>query len=106
MTETAWKITNPESSDRISRDCLLLMLVLLLPGCTTSRIDVVVGNQPGGFKKALQVINEKGADIINVSMTDDQSGQRIYYCRLAACKTAGIKKALEKQGYEVLAAID
>ena len=40
MTETAWKTTNPESSGRISRDCLLLMLVLLLPGCTTSRIDV------------------------------------------------------------------
>jgi acetoin utilization protein AcuB len=73
---------------------------------STSRIDVVVGDQPGGFKKALQIINDKGADIINVSMTDDQSGQRIYYCRLAACKTAGIKKALEKQGYEVLAALD
>ena len=35
---------------------------------STSRIDVVVGDQPGGFKKALQIINDKGADIINVSM--------------------------------------
>jgi acetoin utilization protein AcuB len=73
---------------------------------STSRIDVVVGDQPGGFKKALQIINDKGADIINVSMTGDPAGERIYYCRLAACKTAGIKKALEKQGYEVLAALD
>ena len=73
---------------------------------STSRIDVVVGNQPGGFKKALQIINDKGADIINVSMTGDPAGERVYYCRLAACKTAGIKKALETQGYEVLAALD
>lgn len=73
---------------------------------STSRIDVVVGDQPGGLKKALQIVNDKGADIINVGMTADQAGQRVYYFRLAACKTANIKKALEKQGYEVLAALD
>ena len=73
---------------------------------STSRIDVVVGDKPGGLKKALQIINDKGADIINVGMTANQTGQRAYYFRLAACKTANIKKALEKQGYEVLAALD
>ena len=73
---------------------------------STSRIDVVVGDRPGGLKKALQIINDEGADIINVGMTADQPGQRGYYFRLAACKTAKIRKALEKQGYEVLAALD
>jgi len=73
---------------------------------STSRIDVVVGDQPGGLKQALQIINDEGADIINVGMTANQTGQRGYYFRLAACKTAKIKKALEKQGYEVLAALD
>ena len=73
---------------------------------STSRIDVVVGDKPGGLKKALQIINDKGADIINVGMTATQTGQRAYYFRLAACKTANIKKALEKQGFEVLAALD
>ncbi len=73
---------------------------------STSRIDVVVDNQSGGLKKALQVINDKGGDIINVGMTAQQTGKRIYHFRLAACKTAGIKKALMKQGYEVLAAMD
>jgi len=73
---------------------------------STSRIDIVVGDKPGSLKKALQIINDKGADIISVGMTADQTGQRIYYFRLAACKTANIKKALEKQGYEVLAALD
>jgi acetoin utilization protein AcuB len=73
---------------------------------STSRIDVVVDNQSSGLKKALQIINDKGGDIINVGMTSQQTGKRIYYFRLAACKTAGIKKALMKQGYEVLAAMD
>ena len=73
---------------------------------STSRIDVVVGEKPGSFKNALQIINDKGADIINASRTADQTGQRVYSFRLAACKTAKIKKALEKQGYEVLAALD
>ena len=73
---------------------------------STSRIDVVVGDKPGGLKEALQIINDKGADIINVGMTANQTGQRAYYFRLAACKTANNKKALEKQGFEVLAALD
>ena len=60
---------------------------------STSRIDVVVGDKPGGLKEALQIINDKGADIINVGMTATQTGQRAYYFRLAACKTANIKKA-------------
>lgn len=73
---------------------------------STSRIDVVIDDQPGGLKNALQVINDKGGDIINVSMTTEKSGKRIYYFRLAACKTAPVKKALQIQGYEVLAAMD
>ena len=73
---------------------------------STSRIDVAVGDQAGGLKKALQIVNDSGADIVNISMTADQTGQRVYYFRLAACKTASIKKALEKAGFEVLAALD
>jgi acetoin utilization protein AcuB len=73
---------------------------------STSRIDVVIDNKAGSLKKALQIINDKGGDIINVGMTTQQSGKRIYYFRLSACKTGVIKKALEKQGYEVAAAMD
>jgi acetoin utilization protein AcuB len=73
---------------------------------STSRIDVVIDDKAGSLKKALQIINDKGGDIINVGMTTQQSGKRIYYFRLSACKTGVIKKALEKQGYEVAAAMD
>ena len=73
---------------------------------STSRIDVVIRNQSGGLKKVLQIINDKGGDVINVGMTARQTDKRTYYFRLAVCETETIKKALEKQGYEVLAAMD
>ena len=71
----------------------------------TSRIDVAIGDQPDALKKALQIINDNGGDIINVGMTQ-QADKRIYYFRLSACQTAIIKEALEKEDYEVLAAMD
>jgi len=73
---------------------------------STSRIDVNIGHQPGEFKKVLQIINDAGGDIVNAGMTAQQARNRVYYFRLAACKTETIKKALEKKGYEVLAAMD
>jgi len=72
----------------------------------TSRIDVVLPDQPGAFKKAMQIIHDNGGDIINVSMTPQRGGERIYYFRLSACKTKSIKKALESADLKVLAALD
>ena len=71
----------------------------------TSRIDVAIGDRPDAFKKVLQIINDSGGDIINVGMTR-QENKRVYYFRLSACETAGIKAALEKEKFEVLAALD
>jgi acetoin utilization protein AcuB len=73
---------------------------------STSRIDVVIDDQPDSFRKALQIINETGADIINVGRTAQQTGRQIYFFRLGACDTGVIKKTLEKEGYEVLEAMD
>jgi acetoin utilization protein AcuB len=73
---------------------------------TTSRIDVVLGDQPAAFKKAMQIINDHGGDIINVSMTPQAKGKRVYYFRLSVCKTQVIRKALESEHFEVLAAMD
>jgi acetoin utilization protein AcuB len=72
---------------------------------STSRIDVIIGDQTNALKKALQIINDNGGDIINVGMTE-QAGQRVYYFRLSACETAVIRDALEKADFEVLAALD
>ncbi len=73
---------------------------------STSRVDVEIEEKPGTFKQVLQVINDGGGDIINVGMTSRCAGRRTYFFRLAACKTAVIKKALEKEGFTVVAAMD
>ena len=72
----------------------------------SSRIDLVVGDEPGSFRNVLQIINDNGGDIINVGMTAQEPSKRVYYFRLSACNTDVIKKALEKEGFEVLDAMD
>jgi hypothetical protein len=39
-------------------------------------------------------------------MTPQQKSKRVYYFRLSACKTDVIEKALAKEGFDVLAAMD
>jgi acetoin utilization protein AcuB len=71
-----------------------------------SRIDLVVEDEPGRFRQVLQIISDNGGDIINVGMPSQQASERVYYFRLAPCNTKGIKEALEKEGFKVLAALD
>jgi acetoin utilization protein AcuB len=72
----------------------------------SSRIDVVLGDEPGSFNRAFKVISDYGGDIISVGMTGQQTSRRISYFRLTSCKTNGITAALEKNGFEVLEAMD
>lgn len=73
----------------------------------SSRLDVVVGKEPSSIKKALQIIHDKGGNIISVGMTANQKGsKRTYYFRLSPCRTTGIRKALEKEGFVVESAMD
>ena len=73
---------------------------------SSSRLDVVIEEKPGAFKKATQIIEDSGGDIINVGMTTRKRGKQTYYFRLSACKTARIRKALEKEGFTVSANMD
>ena len=72
----------------------------------SSRIDVVVGDKPNAFKKALQVIHDNGGEIINVGQTTQGGRKRIFYFRLAPCKTAAIQTALEEKGFQVVEVMD
>ncbi|MBN2123807.1 MAG: CBS domain-containing protein [Deltaproteobacteria bacterium] len=74
---------------------------------SSSRIDVVIESEEGRFRKALQIINKQGGDIINVGVTARRTKKkRTYHFRLTPCKTDSIKNALEKAGYRVVAAMD
>ncbi|MFO8084265.1 MAG: CBS domain-containing protein [Desulfobacterales bacterium] len=68
----------------------------------SSRIDVEVGEDPDAFNKALQIIQQCHADIINIGMAAQKSAKRVYYFRLASCNTQIIKETLEKNGFKVV----
>jgi acetoin utilization protein AcuB len=72
----------------------------------TSRIDVVIGDSRKSFQRVMTIINDCGGDIISVAMTAQPDSTRNYYFRLSSCQTAPIKDALEKEGFEVLEAMD
>ena len=72
----------------------------------SSRIDVIIKDEPGAFKQASQLISDSGGDIINVGMAAHHSRKRLYYFRLAPCSTEPIKRTLEQCGFEVLDAMD
>jgi len=72
----------------------------------SSRVDVAMEDKPGELKKAIQSVNDAGGDIINIAMTAQKPGQRVYYFRLTACDTSGIRSALETAGFQVLATMD
>jgi acetoin utilization protein AcuB len=72
----------------------------------SSRVDVVIGSERGQFKKALQLIEENGGEIINVGMAPQRGKKKIYSFRLSPCGTDLIKQALEEEEFRVVAAMD
>lgn len=71
----------------------------------SSRIDVEIKDREK-LNQCIMIINDNGGDIINVGMTARMTGKRSYFFRLAPCKTKPIKKALEKEGFHVIEAMD
>ncbi len=72
----------------------------------SSRIDVVIQEAAGAFRKAVQIINDNGGEIINVGQTTQKGKQRTFLFRLSPCDTETIRNALEVEGYQVIDAMD
>jgi acetoin utilization protein AcuB len=73
----------------------------------SSRIDVSIGSEPGMLRKAVQIIEENGGEIVNVGMTPYQkTRKKVYFFRLNPCDTGLIKDSLEEEGFRVVAAMD
>jgi acetoin utilization protein AcuB len=72
----------------------------------SSRIDVVIDDKPGAFKKALQIVHDRGGEIINVGQTAQSGKKRTFFFRLTPCKTDIIRTALEDKGFKVIEAMD
>jgi acetoin utilization protein AcuB len=69
----------------------------------SSRIDVVLGDQPDALENVSKIARDHGSEIISVGMSaHDNRNERVYYLRLTKDDTRTIVDAIEDAGYHVL----
>ena len=72
---------------------------------SSSRLDLLLANQPEALDAASRLIKKAGGKIINVALGPTQGEQRPYYFRLEKAHLDPIVATLKQQGYTVLDAI-
>jgi acetoin utilization protein AcuB len=72
---------------------------------SSSRLDLLLSNQPEALDAAARLIKEAGGKVINVALGPIQGDKRPFYFRLAKINLDHIVKALKQQGCVVLDAI-
>jgi len=73
---------------------------------SSSRIDVVLGEDPEAFERVSGLIRSRGGEIMSVGMSGHRlRRKRVYYFRLKKCNVRLISRVLEKAGYEVVSAV-
>jgi acetoin utilization protein AcuB len=72
---------------------------------SSSRLDLLLANQPEALDAATRHIKAAGGKVINVALGPTQGEQRPYYFRLEKADLASIVATLKQQGYVVLDAI-
>ncbi len=70
---------------------------------SSSRIDVILGDEPEAFERVSALIRSEGGDIISVGMSGERSkSERIHFFRLEKCDVEHISNMLQDAGYEVV----
>ncbi|MBN1833974.1 MAG: CBS domain-containing protein [Deltaproteobacteria bacterium] len=70
---------------------------------SSSRIDVILGDEPEAFERVSALIRGEGGEIISVGMSGDRSKtERVHFFRLEKCDVERINKRLQDAGYEVV----
>jgi acetoin utilization protein AcuB len=72
---------------------------------SSSRLDLLLENQPEALDAAARLIKAAGGKVINVALGPTRGDKRPYFFRLEKADLEPIVDTLEKQGYEVLDAI-
>lgn len=73
---------------------------------SSSRIDVVLGDDPEAFERVSGLIRSRGGEIISVGISGHRlRRKRVYYFRLKKCNVRHIARMLEKAGYEVVSSV-
>lgn len=70
---------------------------------SSSRIDVVLGDDPEAFERVSGLIRSKGGEIISVGISGKDFGEkRTYFFRLEKCDVETIASALQEAGFKVI----
>ncbi len=71
----------------------------------SSRIDVILGDDPKGFERVSEIVRDQGGEIISVGMSGAEEGraEKVYFFRLEPCDTTPILSALKEAGFTVVA---
>jgi len=74
---------------------------------SSSRIDVVLGENPGALDEVSAILRQNQIKVISVSMSPEKSGQTsVYSFRIERTTVEPIVKELEKAGYRVVQALE
>jgi acetoin utilization protein AcuB len=69
---------------------------------SSSRLDLLLENQPKALDAATRLIKAAGGKVINVALGPTQGDKRPYFFRLEKADLEPIVATLKQQGYEVL----
>ena len=70
---------------------------------SSSRIDVVLGDDPEAFERVSGLIRSKGGEVISVGISGKDFGEnRTYFFRLEKCDVEAIASALQEAGFKVI----
>lgn len=73
----------------------------------SSKIDVVLGEDPNAFQNVSRIIRESGAEIISIGMSpQDEKEERVHYFRLDTDNIDLVAEAIEDNGYEVISSVN
>lgn len=73
---------------------------------STSRIDLMLGDDPEAFEKVCALIRDRGGEIISVGISGHRlKKKRVYYFRLKKCNVGHMSRVLEKAGYQVVSSV-
>lgn len=73
---------------------------------SSSRIDVVLGEDPEAFERVSGLIRSRGGEIVSVGISGHRlRRKRVYYFRLKKCNVRHMTRILTKAGYEVVSAV-
>ena len=69
---------------------------------SSSRIDVILGDDPEAFERVSGLIRSKGGEVISVGISGkDLGAKRTYFFRLEKCDVKVIARALQEAGFKV-----